>query len=125
MRDIKRVIIAGSRYITEYALVVRAVERSGLRPEVVLSGTCRGVDKLGERWAEEHDVPIERYPADWNRNPKYAGNQRNTTMVLEADALIAIFEGWGVRIDSGSEDVILKARTHGLEVFEYTPAMLR
>lgn len=83
--------------------MVRADERSGLRPEVVLSGTCRGVDKLGERWTKEHGVPIERYPADWKLNPKYAGNLRNTTMVPGSGCAIAIFGGYGVRVDRGSE----------------------
>lgn len=121
-----RVIIAGSRRITDYALVELAVARSGFDVEVVISGTCHGVDVLGERWAKEHNVPCERYSADWKRNPKYAGNQRNTTMALVADALVCVWEGWdarGVRGDSGSADMILKARTHGLEVFEFTPEM--
>jgi len=120
-----RLIIAGSRYITEYRLLERAMVRSGFRPTVVLSGTCRGVDLLGERWAKAHGVPVERYPADWRLKPKYAGNLRNTTMVLEADALVCLWEGWAVRDDGGAADVILKAMTHGLLVREYTATELR
>jgi len=120
-----RLIIAGSRYVTEYTLLERAMERSGFCPSVVLSGTCRGVDLLGERWAKEHGVPVERYPAAWRLKPKYAGNLRNTTMVLEADALLCVWEGWAIRDDGGAADVILKAMTHGLLVREYTVEELR
>lgn len=120
-----RTIIAGSRAITEYALVEIAVERCGWTPTVVLSGRCRGVDLLGERWAKAHGVPIEPYPADWRLEPKYAGNLRNTTMALEAEAAIVIWEGWAIRDDGGAADMILKAMAHGLRLREFAVAELR
>ena len=52
-----RVIIAGSRDITDYALVCRAVEESGFEVTQVVCGCRRGAYKLGERWADEHGVP--------------------------------------------------------------------
>ena len=40
---------------------------------VFVSGTCRGADMLGERFAAENGYEIERYPADWKRFGKSAG----------------------------------------------------
>lgn len=88
-----KVVIAGSRSITDYALVERAVEESGFDVTVVLSGTANGVDKLGERWAQEHDIPTERFPAEWDKYGRSAGPIRNKQMVEYADGLIAVWDG--------------------------------
>ena len=46
-----KVIIAGSRDITDYSLVCRAISESKFDITEVISGTARGVDTLGEKWA--------------------------------------------------------------------------
>ena len=103
-----QVIIAGSRGVTDYDLVCRAVSESGYDITCVLSGTARGVDQLGERYAKANNIDIERYPADWknldvegavvrsNRYGNYnarAGHNRNEQMGRDAEALIAIWDG--------------------------------
>jgi len=99
-----KVIIAGSRHITEYAAVVEAVKRSGFEITEVVSGTCRGVDKLGERWAEENGVPIKRFPADWDHDyDNLAGFARNGEMASYADALLLVWDGRS----PGSKNVLL------------------
>lgn len=45
-----RTIIAGSRSITDYALIQKAVSESGFEITEVVSGGAIGVDRLGERW---------------------------------------------------------------------------
>ncbi len=60
-------IIAGSRGITDYELVVRAIKNSGFTITEVVSGQCKNSpDILGERWAKERGIPIKPFPADWN-----------------------------------------------------------
>lgn len=107
-----RTIIAGSRDLTDYALVEKAVRASGFDITLVLSGRARGVDRLGERWAKKHAAPVELYPADWESNPK-AGKLRNVLMVSKADALVAVWDG-----DSpGTAHCIEQARARGLRVY--------
>lgn len=88
-----KVIIAGSRGITDYEMIERAVESSKFVITEVVSGTARGVDTLGEEWAINHFIPISRFPADWNTHGKSAGYKRNLKMGEYADALIAIWDG--------------------------------
>jgi len=76
-----KVIIAGSRDITDYGLVIDAVEKSGFNITEVVSGTARGVDKLGERYAMDECIPIKRFPAKWKKYGKKAGYIRNEEMV--------------------------------------------
>lgn len=91
-----RVIIAGSRNIDPLALpslITRAVMESGLTITQVVSGTARGVDQAGERWAMAHNIPIRRFPADWSTNGRSAGYIRNAEMGAYADAAVLIWDG--------------------------------
>lgn len=88
-----RVIIAGSRGIEDYEQVVLAVNASGWKPDVVLSGAAAGVDQLGVRWALRHGVKVESYPAEWDKWGKSAGFKRNLLMASKAHALIAVWDG--------------------------------
>ena len=118
-----RVIIAGSRTITDYSIVEKAVRESGLADQTteVVCGMARGVDMLGRRWAMEHKIPVKEFPADWNRLGKSAGFVRNGLMEKyaaegeggpEGGALIAVTTG-----SLGTKDMIASARRSGLKVW--------
>jgi len=85
-----RVIIAGSRSITDQATVDAAVEASGFLITEVVSGTARGVDRLGEAWAQARSIPIVRFPADWDKYARAAGPIRNRQMAEYGEALIVV-----------------------------------
>lgn len=124
-----KVIVAGSRSISDYSLVSAAIEESGFQIAEIVSGTAKGVDSLGERWAEENNIPVKRFPAPWDDikdkpeneigqnsfSKKYwkrAGAFRNQQMADYADALIAITNG-----SSGTADMIERAKKKGLTIF--------
>lgn len=110
-----RTIIAGSRsefpIPREYLDAALAV--CGWRPTVVISGTARGADALGELWAAQNGIPIERFPADWNTHGRSAGYRRNAEMASNADALIALWDG----TSKGTKGMIDLAKKRGLKVF--------
>lgn len=58
-----------------------------------MSGCARGVDILGELWANENGVAIKRFPADWDRWGKSAGFYRNSDMADYCDAAIILWDG--------------------------------
>lgn len=108
-----RTIIAGSRGITEYDTVLGIVADSGFKITQVVSGTARGVDRLGEDIGKEFNIPVVRFPADWDRYKKGAGRVRNLEMANNADALIAIWDGYS----KGTGNMIDTARRLGLAVY--------
>lgn len=113
-----RVVIAGSRDITNYEVVVKAVVTSGFDITTVISGTARGVDMLGEEYANRNNLKVERYPAQWNVNGKFdksAGYKRNAIMVQIADAVIAIWDG----VSPGTKSTIDLAHKKGIPCFVY------
>ena len=87
-----RTIIAGSRNFDDYDELLCAINTINWKPTVVLSGAARGVDGLGERWASENNIPLEKYPAKWDLYGKSAGYRRNAEMAQKAEALLALWD---------------------------------
>ncbi len=81
----------------------------------IVSGTCKGVDQLGEEWAGRKGIPVKRFPADWNQYGRRAGPLRNREMAKYADALIAIWDGES----RGTKNMIDEALREKLEVYVY------
>lgn len=90
-----KLIIAGSRSISDLEIVEEAINKSGWRNEIteVVHGDARGVDKLGEMWAEQNSIPVKRFPANWKKFGKKAGSIRNKQMSEYGNKLIAIWDG--------------------------------
>jgi hypothetical protein len=111
-----RTIIAGSRNVSDFEYVAECLDYDvPWKIELVLSGTARGADQLGERWAEKRGIYVERYPADWTRFGKSAGYRRNEQMARNAAALIAF---WDSR-SPGTKHMIDIARRHSLRVLVF------
>jgi hypothetical protein len=108
-----RVIIAGSRGINDYIMVCHAVQRSGFSISRVLSGMAGGADTLAIRYATENGLPLDPYPAQWGKWGRSAGYKRNVQMALNADALLAVWDGRS----RGTQHMIQVAKARGLQVF--------
>ena len=109
-----KTIIAGSRVITDYEAVNRAIAESGFANQIseVVSGRAKGVDTLGEEWALRNGVPCRHFPAAWQTEGRAAGPLRNEQMALYAEALIAVWDG----MSRGSRHMIELAQRQGLRV---------
>jgi len=111
-----KVIIAGSRDIIDYDLVVQAVAESGFVITELVCGMAQGVDMLGYRYAKDHRIPIKEFPANWDKHGRAAGPIRNKEMALYAEALIAMWDGES----KGTKNMIDLATRQGLTVFVKT-----
>lgn len=110
-----KVIIAGSRNIDSVDVVAEAIEKSGFYIDEVVSGTARGVDRLGESFANHYEIPIKRFPADWEKYGKQAGFIRNLKMAKYATHLIAVWDG----TSNGTNHMITVAEKNNLIIFVY------
>lgn len=88
-----KVIVAGSREITDYKTVKKAILESDFNITEIVSGGARGVDSLGEYFARQFKLNVKQFIPDWNRVGKSAGFRRNEDMANYADALIAVWDG--------------------------------
>lgn len=78
----------------------------------VVSGTARGADLLGEKWATLYGIDITRFPADWSKYGRSAGFRRNGEMAQYADGLVAFWDG----LSPGTRSMIDLAKGRGLKV---------
>ena len=112
-----RLIVAGSRDFTNYELLKQKCDsllslKKQTHSIVIVSGTARGADQLGERYAAERGYQVERFPADWENDGKAAGPIRNAQMAAYADALVAFWDGRS----RGTKDMIERAEMRNLPV---------
>lgn len=110
-------IIAGSRSLKDwpnlYLLVSKAIRESKFNVGEIVSGNAEGVDQQGEKYAQEHDIPLRTFPADWDEHGNAAGPIRNEEMAEVADCLIAVWDGES----SGTKNMIETAKDKGLDVY--------
>lgn len=110
-----RVIIAGTRNFSNYELLKEKCDNilSTKRKDsniVIVSGTAKGADRLGERYARERGFLLRRFHADWDKDGNKAGPIRNAKMADNADALIAFWDG----TSRGTAHMIMTAKEKGL-----------
>lgn len=110
-----KVVIAGSRGFDSYELLEKKmigflVGRYPKDVEIV-SGTTRGADRLGERFAKDKGCHIKYFPADWDKHGKSAGYIRNSEMAKYADACVVFMKKEGTK---GSQHMIDLAEKEGL-----------
>lgn len=86
-----KLLIAGSRDFNDYELLKKSIKPENI--ECIISGCARGADTLAIVYANELGIPVEKYPADWNKYGKSAGYIRNKVMVDRATAVICFWDG--------------------------------
>lgn len=92
-----KVILAGSRTITDYDLVKLAYETSGVKAIEFVCGKAPGVDRLGEKLANNLELPVAEFPAKWEdengKVNKGAGFARNAEMVKYGTYGVLVWDG--------------------------------
>ena len=120
-----RIIIAGSRDFNDYKLlktsirdILKNISLDDINKIKIISGTARGADQLGERFAKQFKLDVVKFPADWDRFGKRAGYIRNEEMAKYSvkdnnyGMLVAFWDGKS----RGTKHMIDLAKKHGLEV---------
>ena len=112
-----KIIIAGGRDFNDYELLEKEV--SGFLKTLdidkgleIVSGGAKGVDAMGERFANENDVAVKLFPADWSKYGRGAGPKRNKQMAEYATHLLSFWDGKS----RGTKSMISLAEKRGLNV---------
>lgn len=125
-----RIIIAGSRDFNDYDKLEKIMndffshfykynKNKQYSCVKIISGTARGADTLGERYADEYGYEVVKFPADWDNLGKKAGIVRNAEMAKYAvedghdGVLVAFWDGKS----KGTEHMINIAKRYGLAVY--------
>ena len=99
-----KVLVCGGRDYNDYDVLKCVMEKVmdcySAEVKVVISGLAKGGDKLGEKWAEENNIEVEGYRAEWNKYGKRAGWLRNVRMADEGrpNVIVALPGGRGTKM---------------------------
>lgn len=106
-----KVAIIGSRTFINYEVLCKTINKINKEKEIthIISGGAKGTDSLAEIYAKNKQLPITIYYAKWDYGGKIAGFNRNTTVVLECDLLIAFWD----QESRGTKDSIDKIKKIG------------
>lgn len=91
-----KLIIAGTRTFTDYQFLKDRLDKllSEYTGEIeIISGACRGVDKLGELYARQYGYPIKTFTPNWTKYKFGAGFRRNIQMAEYATHCVVFWDG--------------------------------
>jgi hypothetical protein len=110
----------GSREWTDQQAVreqlERAVARLGANRFVVIAGGARGADSPAESWARKLGLPVEVYPARWDRCGHSAGCRRNVRMLDRLDDFSHRYVIAFSNASRGTQHTVDRARQRGIPV---------
>lgn len=98
----KKVIIAGTRTFDDYYFLKNVLNELYPKPIIVVCGGASGADNFGRLWAIKKGYPYEMFWAQWDKEGKKAGYNRNVKMGEFADELVAFWD----RKSKGTEHMI-------------------
>lgn len=84
-----KLLIVGSRTITDFDISPYIPDDTDL----IISGGAKGIDTVGERYADEHNIEKLVIRPQYQRYGRAAPIKRNEEMVDLADAVLAIWDG--------------------------------
>lgn len=109
-----KVIVCESRTFNNYKFLKKKMDKILPRFDNVeiVSGGCKGPDKLCEKYAEQNDLDKTVFKPNWEEYGKSAGPIRNSEMADYADATVAFWNGQS----SGTKDMIKKSKNKDLQL---------
>lgn len=117
-----RVLVCGSRtYPHKHyleAMLDAIHEFEGI--SVVIEGEAEGADSLAREWAEERNITVEKYPADWKRHGRSAGPIRNKIMLQQGRPdLVVAFTDKPLHSSRGTANMVRISEEAGVPVTVY------
>lgn len=113
-----KLIVAGGRDFTDYELMSRHLFKLSngdlAHSEIsIVSGMAPGADTLALEFAQQHEVEVYSFYADWQNHPRSGGMIRNRQMAIFADGLLAFWD----QKSRGTKNMIETMRQKGKPVY--------
>jgi hypothetical protein len=85
-----RVAVIGSRGFADYDRMVKTL--NNIKITEIVSGGAKGADSLGEKYANEKEIPTNIFLPDWEQFGKNAGFLRNVDIIENCDLVVAFWD---------------------------------
>ena len=89
------IAIIGSRTFNDYERLKTTFEKLNTEYKfaTIVSGGAKGADKLAEKIAEEFQIKMIIFLANWEKHNKKAGILRNFDIINNSDVVLACWDG--------------------------------
>lgn len=108
-----KIVVAGGRTYTNTGMVFICLEKIVQKGDVIISGHAKGVDMMGELYAQKNNLACEIYPAEWDKYGRSAGPRRNEQMAQVADKVVVF---WNFK-SRGTKNMVEMAKKYKKELF--------
>jgi hypothetical protein len=116
--NVKRVLICGDRnwgnMPGQLGAMHRRIEMLPLDC-VIVQGEANGADRMAKKIATDFKMPVESYPAEWDKYGKSAGPIRNRQMLNTKPDLVIGFHS-SIWTSKGTLDCLKEAARRGIKV---------
>jgi len=113
-----RILFCGDRNWTNYKVICDVMV--DFKPDLVIEGEAQGADILASAAAEYFDIPVLRFPADWERYGRAAGPIRNQQMLDQGKPDLVVAFHNDVQHSKGTLNMVSQARKKNIKVYVYT-----
>jgi hypothetical protein len=118
----RRILICGDRNWVNGPFIFHTLSKIQQEQgvEVVIEGEANGADKLGATAARMLNVPVLKFPANWQKHGKSAGPIRNRKQLKEgAPDLVLAFHN-DIANSKGTKDMVRISLQAKIETHVYT-----
>jgi hypothetical protein len=115
-----KLAVIGSRSFDDYRILKTTLEPliEQFKVTTIVSGGAKGADSLAEKFAKEHGLELNIFPADWDKHGKAAGYIRNVDIWNNSDLGVAFWDGESKGTAHSFQ--ISKKQNKQLFVFDYS-----
>jgi hypothetical protein len=110
---VRRVLICGDRKWTNYERILTCVQKAHKTDPIgiIIEGECDGADVMGRIAGDFLDIPVWRFPADWEKYCNAAGPIRNQQMLTEGKPteVWAFHKDITLQTSRGTHDMVMRA----------------
>lgn len=86
-----KIAVIGSRSFADWELLQETLQEWEITE--IISGGAIGADSLAEKYAKLHGIPTKIFKPDYQTKGKIAPLERNKTIILACDQVIAFWDG--------------------------------
>lgn len=103
-----KVLVCGDRNWTDKSKILEIIS-SWTNIILIIHGAARGADNLAGIVGKELNIPVQEFPANWNKYGKAAGPIRNLEMLKENPDLVLAFHS-NISVSKGTAHTVREAK---------------
>lgn len=106
--NMTKILICGDRNWADFKKVEDKLNQFNPLEDIIITGGCRGADKIAEYLGKKKGFKVEVFPADWNKYGLGAGPVRNKQMLDQNPSIVIAFHS-DIDNSKGTKNCITQA----------------